>query len=184
MSCWRNISHELIDILAAREGRLNRRNIFVKALSTQCFAIVQMDFRSTIPARTPRREPVRQPKNDRGPKEERAKGTERTQSPHKRDKCVLSCIRDKIRLSLLKDMKTYPVKTPQQLGALLQGCRKTRQLTQAQVGARVGLPQKEISKLEMNPASTSLARVFKVLAALELEIMVRERGATEKSSEW
>jgi len=33
---------------------------------------------------------------------------------------------------------------------VLQGYRKSRQLTQAQVGARVGLPQKEISKLETN----------------------------------
>jgi HTH-type transcriptional regulator/antitoxin HipB len=81
-------------------------------------------------------------------------------------------------------MQNYPVKTPQQLGAVLQGCRKTRQLTQAQVGERIGLPQKEISKLEMNPASTSLARVFKVLAALELEIVVRERGAAGHPSEW
>lgn len=102
----------------------------------------------------------------------------------KRDKCHLSCIRDKTRLSLLTDMKNYPVKTPQQLGAVLQGCRKTQELTQAQVGERVGLPQKEISKLESNPANTSLGRVFKVLAALELEIVVRERGAAEKSSEW
>jgi HTH-type transcriptional regulator/antitoxin HipB len=82
------------------------------------------------------------------------------------------------------DMKSYPVKTPQQLGAVLQGCRKTHQLTQAQVGERIGLAQKEISKLEMNPATTSLARVFKVLSALELEIVVRERGVAGNPSEW
>ena len=81
-------------------------------------------------------------------------------------------------------MKSYPVKTPQQLGSVLQGCRKTQQLTQAQVGERIGLAQKEISKLETNPASTSLARVFKVLAALELEIVVRERGTAGNLSEW
>ncbi len=82
------------------------------------------------------------------------------------------------------DMNSYPIKTPQQLGAVLQGYRKTHQLTQAQVGARVGLPQKEISKLEMNPTNTSLVRVFKLLAALELEIVVRERGTAAKPSEW
>jgi HTH-type transcriptional regulator/antitoxin HipB len=87
-------------------------------------------------------------------------------------------------LYLLTDMKSYPVKTTQQLGAVLQGCRKTRQLTQAQVGGRIGLPQKEISKMEMNPSGTSLARVFKVLAALDLEIVVRERGAAANPSEW
>jgi HTH-type transcriptional regulator/antitoxin HipB len=81
-------------------------------------------------------------------------------------------------------MNSYPIKTPQQLGAVLQGYRKTHQLTQAQVGARVGLPQKEISKLEMNPSNTSLARVFKVLAALHLELVVRERETTGKTSEW
>jgi len=81
-------------------------------------------------------------------------------------------------------MKSYPIKTPEQLGAVLQGCRKSQELTQAEVGARVGLPQKEISKLELNPANTSLARVFKLLAALELEIVVRERGATANRSEW
>ena len=81
-------------------------------------------------------------------------------------------------------MQSYPIKTPQQLGAVLQGCRKSLQLTQAQVGTRVGLPQKEISKLEMNPANASLARVFKLLAALELEFVVRERGKTDNPSEW
>jgi HTH-type transcriptional regulator/antitoxin HipB len=87
-------------------------------------------------------------------------------------------------LSLLTDMKSYSIKTPQQLGAVLQGCRKARALTQAQTGERIGLPQKEISKLELDPSNTTLARVFKLLAALELEIVVRERGAAGKSTEW
>lgn len=87
-------------------------------------------------------------------------------------------------LSLLTDMKSYSIKTPQQLGAVLQGCRKARALTQAQTGERIGLPQKEISRLEMNPGRTSLARVFQVLAALDMEIVVRERGAAGNSSEW
>jgi len=81
-------------------------------------------------------------------------------------------------------MNDYPIKTAQQLGAVLQGYRKTHQLTQAQVGARVGLPQKVISKLEINPANTSLARVFKLLAALDLELVVRPRGKNTPPSEW
>jgi HTH-type transcriptional regulator/antitoxin HipB len=81
-------------------------------------------------------------------------------------------------------MKSYPIKTPQQLGAVLQGYRKTRMLTQAQVGARVGLPQKEISKLEMDPSNAALARVFKLLAALDLEVAVRERETSSDLSQW
>lgn len=42
-------------------------------------------------------------------------------------------------------MTSYTVKTPQQLGAVQQCWRKTRELTQAQVGARLGLAQTEIS---------------------------------------
>ena len=82
------------------------------------------------------------------------------------------------------DMKSYPIKTPQQLGAVLQGYRKTQKLTQAQVGGRVGILQKEISKLELDPSNTSLARVFKLLAALNLELVVRERETPGDRSEW
>lgn len=81
-------------------------------------------------------------------------------------------------------MKSYPIKTPQQLGAVLQGYRKTRSLTQAQVGERVGWPQKEVSKLETDPSTTSFARVFKLLAALNLDLVVKEREAANQRSEW
>ena len=82
-------------------------------------------------------------------------------------------------------MKSYPIKTPQQLGPVLQGYRKSRSFTQAQVGARIGLPQKEISKLELDASTTTLNRIFKVLAALDLELVVRERqAAASKRSEW
>ena len=45
----------------------------------------------------------------------------------------------------------------------------------AAVGAAVGLPQNAISQIEAAPDHSSLARVFKVLAALELEVVVRPR---------
>ncbi len=81
-------------------------------------------------------------------------------------------------------MKSYPIKTPQQVGAILQGYRKAQKLTQAQVGARVGIVQKEISKLELDPSNTTLARIFKLLAALNLEFVVRERETLDGHSEW
>lgn len=81
-------------------------------------------------------------------------------------------------------MVDYTIRTPQQLGAVLQGYRKSQQLTQAQVGERVGLPQKEISKLELNATHSSLARVFRLLAALDLELVVRARNQKAPPSEW
>jgi HTH-type transcriptional regulator/antitoxin HipB len=81
-------------------------------------------------------------------------------------------------------MKEFVIRTPQQLGPVLQGYRKGRSLTQADVGRTVGLPQSEISRLELDASGASLSRVFKLLAALDLEIVVRNRGVADNPSEW
>jgi len=78
----------------------------------------------------------------------------------------------------------YPLKNPQQLGAVLQGLRRERRLTQAAAGAKVGLAQNAVSMLETNPTNASLARVFKLLSALELEIVVRDRRKRSETSKW
>ena len=105
------------------------------------------------------------------------------------DNDVLSCIADKVRLSCRTDMKKkadagYPIKTPQQLGAVLQGFRKQRGLTQPQVAHVSGLVQSAASELELNCSTASLNRIFKLLAALDLELVVQPRGASAKVSEW
>ena len=81
-------------------------------------------------------------------------------------------------------MKEFVIRTPRQLGPVLQGYRKTRGLTQASVGQTVGVPQGEISKLELDSSSTSLGRIFKLLAALDLELVVRARDKSGPRSEW
>ncbi|HWQ93680.1 MAG TPA: helix-turn-helix transcriptional regulator [Clostridia bacterium] len=81
-------------------------------------------------------------------------------------------------------MTEYPIKTPQQLGAVLRGYRKERRLTQQEVGARLGMAQNTVSQIESEPGRAGLARVFKLLAALELEIVVRPRGIPGQPSEW
>ena len=81
-------------------------------------------------------------------------------------------------------MKNYVIRTPQQLGPVLQGYRKTRALTQAQVGKAIGEPQSEVSRLELDPSNASLFRVFKWLAALDLELVVRPRSKNTPPSEW
>ena len=81
-------------------------------------------------------------------------------------------------------MKNYVIRTSSQLGPVLQGYRKARALTQAQVGHSIGLPQSDISRLELNPSNASLTRVFKLLAVLDLELVVRPRGKNIPPSEW
>lgn len=75
----------------------------------------------------------------------------------------------------------YPLKTPDQLGAVLKGFRRERKLTQAEVGSRVGLAQNAVSEMESQPARSSLGRVFKLLAALELDLVVRPRQPGHRS---
>jgi HTH-type transcriptional regulator / antitoxin HipB len=81
-------------------------------------------------------------------------------------------------------MKEFVIRTPQQLGPVLQGFRKTRRLTQARVGQAIGAPQGDISKLELDPSRTSLSRIFKLLSALDLELVLRPRDKHAPSSEW
>ncbi len=69
----------------------------------------------------------------------------------------------------------YTVTTPSQLGQVLQGCRKQRGLTQRELGTRVGLLQKAVSMIETDPSRTSIERLFKLLSALELQIVLRDK---------
>ena len=103
---------------------------------------------------------------------------------HLVDKQLLPCKEDKTILSSLTDMKDYPIKTPQQLGSVLKGYRRERGLTQTDVGAKVGMAQKAVSKIELAPERAGVNMIFKLLAALELELVVRPRGTPERRSEW
>lgn len=78
----------------------------------------------------------------------------------------------------------YPIKTPDQLGAVLKGFRRERKLTQAVLGSRVGLPQNAVSEIESSPGRSSLARVFKLMAALDLDLVVRRRQSSGQRSDW
>jgi len=63
-----------------------------------------------------------------------------------------------------------PLLTPMQLGRMLQSARKARKLSQAEVGARLGLSQKRISALERAPGSITIEQLLKLCPALGLEL--------------
>jgi HTH-type transcriptional regulator/antitoxin HipB len=96
----------------------------------------------------------------------------------------LCCLSDKHGLSCLRYMKDYPVKTPRQLGAILQGYRQDQKLTQKAIGTKVGLAQNVVSLLEAAPERASFGRIFKLLSALDLELVVRPRGSVVRRTEW
>jgi HTH-type transcriptional regulator / antitoxin HipB len=71
-------------------------------------------------------------------------------------------------------------RTPAQIGAIVHRERRARQLTQAQLGEKIGRRQATISKLEKGEPATRLSTLFDALSALNLELSVIERGKTGK----
>lgn len=70
----------------------------------------------------------------------------------------------------------YLAPTPAQLAQILRGYRRSRQLTQAEMATMGGLMQKTVSNLEVAPQKTSVATLFKLLSALNLELVLREKS--------
>lgn len=81
-------------------------------------------------------------------------------------------------------MNEFPIRTTQQLGPILQGFRREKKLTQQAVGTLAGLAQNAISQIEAKPGPASLDRIAKVLAALDLELVVRRRTPPTQKTDW
>ena len=81
------------------------------------------------------------------------------------------------------------IATAPQLGALLQGTRKSRKLTQAQLGVRMGLSQKRVSELELAPGSLSVDQLLDICNQLGLQLSIQpldeEQQATDsQQADW
>ena len=76
-------------------------------------------------------------------------------------------------------------RTPKQLGTVLQSYRKAANLTQEALAARIRLRQATISALENSATDARLGTLFDMLAALNLELVVRPRskGSTKDIEE-
>ncbi|EKK4083620.1 helix-turn-helix domain-containing protein [Cronobacter dublinensis] len=68
----------------------------------------------------------------------------------------------------------YPLKTLSQLRPLLVGFRKNQGLTQKEVSERLGVTQQTYARLEANPATASIERLFRVFNVLGIEMALSE----------
>ena len=75
-----------------------------------------------------------------------------------------------------------PARSTTQMGAIIHRERRLRGLTQAQLGAKTGLRQATVSKLEKGEPATRLSTLFDVLATLNLELTVSSRDKTPKQA--
>ncbi|EIZ9238932.1 helix-turn-helix domain-containing protein [Cronobacter sakazakii] len=73
----------------------------------------------------------------------------------------------------------YPLKTLSQLRPLLMGFRKKQGLTQKEVSARLGVTQQTYARLEANPETASIERLFRVFNVLGIEMTLCETQAAE-----
>ena len=78
---------------------------------------------------------------------------------------------------------SFLLRIPGQLKQHLRALRKSRGLTQAQLGVLVGVRQARIAKIEANPGAVSLDQITKVLAVLGSTLHLHSAdGADTESS--
>lgn len=71
------------------------------------------------------------------------------------------------------------VRNSAQLGAALLRFRKLALCTQKQVGVKSAIKQALVSRIESGANGTRLETLFKLLAGLDLELVMRSRRKTE-----
>ncbi len=69
----------------------------------------------------------------------------------------------------------YPIHFADQLKQHLRALRKSRGLTQAQLAQRLGVVQSRVADIEANPASVSVEQWFRLLAALDIQCILRDK---------
>ncbi|SNS73026.1 HTH-type transcriptional regulator / antitoxin HipB [Noviherbaspirillum humi] len=75
-------------------------------------------------------------------------------------------------------MKTF-IKTSGQLGPLLKQLRVEKGLSQAALGAKIGLSQERISRIEGRPESITVDQLLTVLMALDAAFSVEPRHSLQ-----
>ncbi|WP_236629724.1 helix-turn-helix domain-containing protein [Synechococcus sp. BS55D] len=77
------------------------------------------------------------------------------------------------------------IRTPAQLGMLLRDARREQGMNQQQLALKAGgISQARLSQLELQPGRLTVERLLLLLAALNLEVVVRPREHSIEPAEW
>ena len=86
------------------------------------------------------------------------------------------------------DMKQIPLQTPAQLANHLRSFRKSRGLTQAQLGRMVGIDQSRIARIERNPERVSVQTLLQLLATLRVRLLLDPaepmKPSNDRAADW
>jgi len=86
-------------------------------------------------------------------------------------------------------MAAHLIQTPAQLTAHLRSLRKSRSLTQSQLGQLVGMDQTRIAKIESNPGLVSVDRLLRILTALGAQVVLEStppagKARSKQATDW
>ncbi len=79
-------------------------------------------------------------------------------------------------------MSDYPIRTEQQLSLLLRSFRQARGMTQAELARALGVTQQTASDLERNASAASVSRLLRMLSALGVELVLRDKQAASDAA--
>ena len=76
--------------------------------------------------------------------------------------------------------------SPKSLGEIIKRQRKSKHLNQTQAGEAFKLEQSTVSSIEQGAAGTRLDTLFRMLAALDLEMIIRAKDSrsTFENESW
>lgn len=78
----------------------------------------------------------------------------------------------------MRSVTHFPVRSAEQLPALLKAFRATAGLTQDQVAKRLGVTQQTLSALERNAQKVSAERLIALLSILGAEVIIQTKAHT------
>ena len=68
----------------------------------------------------------------------------------------------------------YPLETSQQLSAVLKALRRSRQMTQAELGEQLGVNQKRVARIEASPEVTAFDQIARIVSILGCRLSIDE----------
>ncbi|HHX8590002.1 helix-turn-helix domain-containing protein [Vibrio parahaemolyticus] len=74
------------------------------------------------------------------------------------------------------------ITSSKQLGIYLRDVRRNQRRNQTKVGEIVGLKQATVSKLERDPASSSIESLMRLLSSLDLELHIQDKAVSREQA--
>ena len=76
------------------------------------------------------------------------------------------------------------ITSPEALSTAIKNARHRQDLSQQSTAAKVGVKQATVSSFENHPEKSRIETLFKLLSALDLEVRVVERSASDPIGGW